>query len=223
MGWSWRLCHQPTGPLTGVTRMTDEPAAKVASDAADPSMEEILASIRRILNDDEVPALPEVDGEAEAERPTAAEEEEDDVLILDEAMMVAPPQHAPPIHVAEVEPRGFVDPVAEAEPSPIRFEPAHVEFEADPAPSHVEQPIASDLLGAAAAAATASSVEQPGANAVGRASDAGLRGRTDPGGYGARRVAPAAEGMAGRLPAPDGGASGAHRDRKGRWPLRPLI
>jgi cell pole-organizing protein PopZ len=49
-------------------------------------MEEILASIRRILNDDEAPAP-----QADATHPPAAEEEDDDVLILDQSMLVAQP------------------------------------------------------------------------------------------------------------------------------------
>jgi uncharacterized protein len=46
--------------------------------AADPSMEEILASIRRILNEDEAPPS------AEPGTPAA----EDDVLVLDQSMLV---------------------------------------------------------------------------------------------------------------------------------------
>jgi hypothetical protein len=53
-------------------------------------MEEILASIRRILNDDEVPAEP---GEA-PDAPVA----DDDVLVLDETMLVSetPADHQDP-------------------------------------------------------------------------------------------------------------------------------
>jgi hypothetical protein len=58
----------------------------------EPSMEEILASIRRILNDDDVPA--------EAAEAGSAAAEEDDVLVLDDSMLVAPPHEpepAPPL------------------------------------------------------------------------------------------------------------------------------
>ncbi len=88
------------------------PAAP-ASDAsgADPSMEDILASIRRILNEDEAPGA-----SADAARPAepanqAAEPsplppeavtgagsagEDEDVLVLDEGMLVTPPSEAAP-------------------------------------------------------------------------------------------------------------------------------
>ena len=59
--------------------MTDEPASKPGADAGDPSMEEILASIRRILNEETNP---------EAPASTAPPEEADDVLLLDESMLV---------------------------------------------------------------------------------------------------------------------------------------
>ena len=57
---------------------TPPPAAP--QDAADPSMEDILASIRRILNEDEPR------GHAPAETPA-----DEDVLVLDQSMMVAAP------------------------------------------------------------------------------------------------------------------------------------
>jgi uncharacterized protein len=55
-------------------------------DGADPSMEEILASIRKILNEDDAPSA-----EA-AHTPSPAPE---DVLVLDESMMVPPEETAP--------------------------------------------------------------------------------------------------------------------------------
>ena len=60
--------------------MTNEPAQPAAANASDPSMEEILASIRRILDDDEVPAL-----SADGAGPVPVD---DDVLLLDQSMMV---------------------------------------------------------------------------------------------------------------------------------------
>src|ERR1700761_8164158 len=68
--------------------MTSEPSSPAMSDSADPSMEEILASIRRILNDDDVPAEPLETAPAGAS----------DVLVLDESMLVAEPafDHSPP-------------------------------------------------------------------------------------------------------------------------------
>jgi cell pole-organizing protein PopZ len=67
---------------------------------ADPSMEDILASIRRILNEDEVtPPSPEAGGpHAPAEPPAepnaggSGGDEEDGVLVLDEAMLVTAPE-----------------------------------------------------------------------------------------------------------------------------------
>lgn len=61
---------------------------------ADPSMEEILASIRRILNEDDTSGT--TPGGIVA---TAAD---DDVLVLDQSMMVAAPEPGP--DVAEAEP-----------------------------------------------------------------------------------------------------------------------
>ncbi|HEX4367082.1 MAG TPA: DUF2497 domain-containing protein [Rhodopila sp.] len=58
--------------------MTTEPPPPTTPEGTDPSMEEILASIRRILNDDDVPAEP-------AEEPAAM----DDVLVLDESMLAS--------------------------------------------------------------------------------------------------------------------------------------
>ena len=69
---------------------TPAPGAGPAKEpaGADPSMEDILASIRRILSED-VPQ-PASDG------PAAPEETPSDVLVLDASMMVAePPQPAP--------------------------------------------------------------------------------------------------------------------------------
>lgn len=65
--------------------MTPEPPPPTTQDGADPSMEEILASIRRILNDDDVPA--------ETAEPPAAN---DDVLVLDESMLVSEPAYERP-------------------------------------------------------------------------------------------------------------------------------
>ena len=64
-------------------------------------MEDILASIRRILNEDDAPA-------SAAESPVKAEE--DGVLVLDKSMLVTPPG---------------TDPVAIAQPFESSAEPAH--------------------------------------------------------------------------------------------------
>ena len=69
-----------------------EPGTTSAGASGDPSMEDILASIRRILSEDEAPPAPA--GQSEAQ-PGG-----DDVLVLDPAMMVTEPAaphepHAP--------------------------------------------------------------------------------------------------------------------------------
>jgi len=108
--------------------------------AADPSMEDILASIRRILNEDEAPAAPEpsvpvVSHPAPVAAPAAppavvpAEEPAPDILDLTEDMLVS----APPPPPAPVAPPEAPPPVA-------------------PASDH------EGLLGAAATAAAAASV-----------------------------------------------------------------
>jgi cell pole-organizing protein PopZ len=79
--------------------MSDTPKPGATPDSADPSMEDILASIRRILNEEEAPATPE---------PPAEVPEEEDVLVLDESMIVA---------AGEAKPDGAAQP-AEPEPDP---------------------------------------------------------------------------------------------------------
>ncbi len=113
--------------------MTTTPPAAPAPEGADPSMEEILASIRRILNDDESEAATEDTAE---EKPA-----EDDVLVLDESMLVAardepvpelpapepvrvvapepvapPPEVAPPIPLMEIKTPVQAEPRDDAEP-----------------------------------------------------------------------------------------------------------
>ncbi len=136
--------------------MTDTPAqpaaltaAAVAAESADPSMEEILASIRRILNEDDAPATPHAIGATPAT---------DDVLILEPSMLVS---------IAEPN-FGLVD--AEPEPEPVATAPAaemprsytpHQAMEA--ATSHaqaesLEQAFEADLVAPQAAAAAAFSI-----------------------------------------------------------------
>lgn len=110
------------------------PAA--APDGADPSMEEILASIRRILNEDD-PAQA-----ANGPRPEPEPPGSEDVLVLDDSMLVAPPEPPRP-EIAAV-------PVMRMSPEP------------PPAPAQ-ETPMPADdlheeLVAPAAAAAAASSL-----------------------------------------------------------------
>ncbi len=63
---------------------TAHPAAAAGADGADPSMEEILSSIRRILNEDEPAA-------GTAEESQEEPQSDDDVLVLDRTMLIAAP------------------------------------------------------------------------------------------------------------------------------------
>ena len=110
---------------------------------ADPSMEDILASIRRILNEDETPA--EAPAQHEPPPPMAAgsggKEPEDDVLVLDEAMLVAPPTALLPASTS-------------AAATPVPMEPTHAET---PPPGQRVEP--ATLLAPETAAAATGSVE----------------------------------------------------------------
>jgi uncharacterized protein len=117
-----------------------EPVAGAAT-AGDPSMEDILASIRRILSEDEVPAS----GTAVPQPPTAPPREgggaDDGVLVLDPAMMVSKPPESV-VAAPELEPLPIPVPAPQQQPAPAAAEIA---------------PQA--LLGPEAAAAATSSVD----------------------------------------------------------------
>jgi cell pole-organizing protein PopZ len=127
-------------------------------------MEEILASIRRILNDDEVPAAAEPAAvEPAAEEPAADE----DVLVLDDTMMVSE-AHAVSEPIAHEQEPDVAEPEA---PALQTLEPVATHSEAElhnhamEAPAFDTQaaaqeppPPTPDLLGPEAAAAAASSV-----------------------------------------------------------------
>jgi hypothetical protein len=162
---------------------SDPTGRQAAPGGADPSMEDILASIRRILSEDEhgqaVPPSPAVLPEAAV--PEAAPSEPDsDVLVLDTSMLVAEPpppaqQPAPQPAAAQADvplpPRSAVpdeldllmDSLTESaaeQPAPASLPP--VEAPALPATApvaeaSVEQSVP-DLLGPAAAEAAATSV-----------------------------------------------------------------
>ncbi|HEY4171852.1 MAG TPA: DUF2497 domain-containing protein [Rhodopila sp.] len=95
--------------------MTTEPTTPTTPENTDPSMEEILASIRRILNDDDVPAEP----------PETAPAAASDVLVLDESMLVAEPaaDYAPPEPVVMADEPEVIDPPPYAE---VRERPAPI-------------------------------------------------------------------------------------------------
>jgi uncharacterized protein len=114
--------------------MTAEAPAPPAPDGADPSMEEILASIRRILNDDETAATPA----AAAEAATA----EDDVLILDPSMLVGEPEPDAAEEPDAEEPNGPKQPDAEERP-----EAAEPGLLADPVPAPQAGPMPAPQAG----------------------------------------------------------------------------
>ncbi|HEY2616431.1 MAG TPA: DUF2497 domain-containing protein [Acetobacteraceae bacterium] len=91
----------PPGPTTA--------AAPGGAAGGDPSMEDILASIRRILSEDEAPAA--------GANPPAAEAAGDGVLVLDPAMMVPDPAH-------EAEPVSHMPSAPVAPPPPVQHEPS---------------------------------------------------------------------------------------------------
>ena len=97
---------------------TPPPPVSALPGAADPSMEDILASIRRILNEDEAAAAT---GSGLVE-PPPLEPEEEDVLVLDNSMMIGTlaeeplaPMMAPDLAPAETMSRpGLLAPESEA-------------------------------------------------------------------------------------------------------------
>ena len=116
-------------------------------------MEDILASIRRILSEDETAYSPTA---KPAEEPASepSDEPEDDVLVLDPSMLVPEPEPAAePEATAEPEPVIELAPVLE--PPPVVETPAQI-----PASISAASPASmTDLVAPAAAAAAASSVD----------------------------------------------------------------
>ncbi len=127
-------------------------AASPKTQSQEPSMEEILASIRRIIADDQKPAEPPAAGS----RPMAVpdlEPDEDDVLDL--AMVAKPAPKPPEPKPPEPKPAPKPEPVAKAPPKPpepsfddieeiaFRDEPMDfdaIEIEPEPAPPPPEPP-----------------------------------------------------------------------------------
>ncbi|MGH7079252.1 MAG: DUF2497 domain-containing protein [Acetobacteraceae bacterium] len=83
-----------SGPAKG---SVSKPADPATGPAADPTMEDILASIRRILNEDGSPGQ--------------ATERREEILVLDDSMMVADPKPSPG-------PAAVTAPPAEPPPAP---------------------------------------------------------------------------------------------------------
>ncbi len=106
-------------------------APAVPETAGDPSMEDILASIRRILNEDETAAPGRPTPEAGA-GPTAGHPHESlpgDVLVLDDSMLVPEPPVAPePALETPKAPEPVLAPVLGPvlAPAPVSFDPPAV-------------------------------------------------------------------------------------------------
>jgi cell pole-organizing protein PopZ len=116
--------------------------------AHEPSMEEILASIRRIIADDDTPAAaaPPPGGDAAASAATAPPEPADDVLELTDPVLPAGPVEKPDIEFRESE-------LAEPPPEPVAAAP-----QSEPVPLRpVRRPPSGERLLSPAADSAASS------------------------------------------------------------------
>jgi cell pole-organizing protein PopZ len=134
--------------MSGQSGGPGKPGTPPAAGGADPAMEDILASIRRILNEDDAPAA----------QPAEPEPEPDEPLNLTEDMLVKPDEPSP------ATPRPAPAPEPEA-PSPPPQPSAAAEREApvEAMPSSEqtsETAAASGLLAPAAAAAAMAAVGQ---------------------------------------------------------------
>jgi hypothetical protein len=139
--------------------MTDKPDATTTPEGADPSMEDILASIRRILNEEEPPSAPGARDDSPAGGDTRADD--DDVLVLDPSMMVsaASPAHDGSEPEANAQPE-IAQPAPHAEPAvlnPVLPNPEVMTSSPQAAPSELPPPT-SELVAPEAAAAAAFSV-----------------------------------------------------------------
>ena len=114
---------------------------------ADPSMEDILASIRRILSEDETASAPQAAGPAAGE----------DVLELDDTMLRSEPPVSSEAAAAAVS-------APASAPAALPYPAALPSLAADPMPAPIAAPalpapeVSAGLVGAAAEAAAASSV-----------------------------------------------------------------
>ena len=127
---------------------------------SEPSMEEILASIRRIISDDETKPAEEAAAPPVEPEPAPVAAIDDDVLDLgaEAALVAAPmpePAPVPPAAAPDESDVAFVDeepvaalppeppaPAAEPQPTPVRFEPP----QAQPQPAFASVPDMASLL-----------------------------------------------------------------------------
>lgn len=142
--------------MSGSQPPSGTPPGGSAPAGSDPSMEDILASIRRILSEDETADASAVKP-AEEPAPPPPDEPEDDVLVLDQSMLV--PEPAQPDAELDLAPEPDPEPVVEAEPV-VEPEPLiALAVPVEPSPMTVlPPPSMTDLVAPAAAAAAASSL-----------------------------------------------------------------
>jgi hypothetical protein len=143
--------------LTTVALLMSEPTSQ------EPTMEEILASIRRIISEDEVPAEegaeepePELEPETEAEpdyepmeepepepvvtpEPAPVFDDEDDILDLTEPYRAPEPEPAPVFQSDDLE--------AYAPPPPARPDPVPMPVIEEPIVSHIAEVAAASAFG----------------------------------------------------------------------------
>jgi uncharacterized protein len=133
--------------------MAEAPKPAAAADGADPSMEDILASIRRILNEEENPAATKGPEDTPAD---------DDVLLLDQSMMVTAGAAEPDTFAAALRSEPQLtnpEPAMAVIPSLPEIEPPQPAMEAvTSVPLHEPPAAIAELVGAQAAAAAALSV-----------------------------------------------------------------
>jgi cell pole-organizing protein PopZ len=130
--------------------------------AQEPTMEEILASIRRIISEDDAPAAeapaeaPEVAPEPEPEPVVAAEPEPEPIPAAEEVLELTQ-RYEPPAteSIGDLDVTAHEEPEPEPEPFPVAFQPEPEPVHHAPAPSETAAPI-EPLVGAGAAASAAS-------------------------------------------------------------------
>jgi cell pole-organizing protein PopZ len=128
--------------------------------AQEPTMEEILASIRRIISEDDAPAAEAAPAAAESPpenepAPMPDPEPEPAEEVKEEAILELTDRYEPPVveSIGDLDISAAEDP--EPEPFPTAFQPEPRPAYAEPAPSETPAPVES-LVGASAAASAAS-------------------------------------------------------------------
>jgi len=128
--------------------------------AQEPTMEEILASIRRIISEDDAPAAEAAPAAAESPpenepAPMPDPEPEPAEAVKEEAILELTDRYEPPVveSIGDLDISAAEDP--EPEPFPTALQPEPRPAYAEPAPSETSAPVES-LVGASAAASAAS-------------------------------------------------------------------